>query len=389
MCGDAAIRDERRLVKLGGRKSHDRCVHPVLRRESPGDAGAETSDQPLHERDGQALAGRCVRNNRRRKLAMIPGQDHAAGAEQWNPARRLDGLRGFVDDGQIELPLAKDLAIEAGERRAHDGGRVEQVLGDLIFNAAGISDELPGFGPHLLPRSGQRPRACIARRFVEELIGFANQPAGDGHVRMGIDEQIERVLLQLRQDARRVSDADGPLAAADEALQQVIDGQIAGSTGKDPFAAADAGQDAVLFRPSIGGNDERDVLADRLGLRPAEGALGGRIPGRDDAVEGLADDDVVRGLHDGGQSLPGERVAFVAAIRVGLGPHRSGVGQRASIRCRRGGRRNRKEFSSSGHGRQELRRPSTSRSRPRYSLAGRGWCRSGDSNPDTLAGTRP
>src|SRR5262245_16615259 len=57
--------------------------------------------------------------------------------------------------------------------------------------------------------------------------------------------------------------------------------------------AGDAGT-LYFLRPPILRNDERDVLADRLRGGPAEEPLRGGVPGRDDSVECLAHDHVVR-----------------------------------------------------------------------------------------------
>ena len=66
----------------------------------------------------------------------------------------------------------------------------------------------------------------------------------------------------------------------------------------DPFTSPDARDDIVFLRKPLLRNDQRDVPAHRLGLGPAEHALGSPIPRRNDAVERLADDGVVRGVHD-------------------------------------------------------------------------------------------
>ena len=113
------------------------------------------------------------------------------------------------------------------------------MFGHARFDAARVGDQLAGLGSHLLPCSRQRLSSCEAGDLVKELIGIADQAAGDGHVGMGIDQQVERVLLQLRQDPRRVAKADCLLAAAHQTLQQVIDRQIAGRAGEHLLAASD------------------------------------------------------------------------------------------------------------------------------------------------------
>src|SRR6202042_2924445 len=51
-------------------------------------------------------------------------------------------------------------------------------------------------------------------------------------------------------------------------------------------------------------DDEGDRLADGFLTRVAEEALSPGVPGADDAVEGLTDDGVVRGLDDGSGPRP-------------------------------------------------------------------------------------
>jgi hypothetical protein len=70
----------------------------------------------------------------------------------------------------------------------------------------------------------------------------------------------------------------------------------------DGLAAAKAGEHVVLFGAPLGGNDERDVTADRFGGGVAEHPLGRSIPGDDDAVERLAHDRVIGRVHDRGQA---------------------------------------------------------------------------------------
>ena len=45
---------------------------------------------------------------------MITGEDETAGPQERYPAGRFNRLSGFIDDDQVESPLAKDLAVEAG-----------------------------------------------------------------------------------------------------------------------------------------------------------------------------------------------------------------------------------------------------------------------------------
>ena len=94
----------------------------------------------------------------------------------------------------------------------------------------------------------------------------------------------------------------------------------------DAFAAAQPRHDGRQFVRAVRRDDQRDRLADRLGRRVAIEALGGPVPAGDRALEGLADDGVVGGLHDRRQEAVGRD--------GGTGQHgASGIGgQRARLR---------------------------------------------------------
>ena len=67
---------------------------------------------------------------------------------------------------------------------------------------------------------------------------------------------------------------------------------------RDRLTGADACEDQFFFGLPVGRNDHADRLADRLGGGVAEHPLGRPIPRRDDAVQILADDRVVRRFDD-------------------------------------------------------------------------------------------
>jgi len=59
------------------------------------------------------------------------------------------------------------------------------------------------------------------------------------------------------------------------------------------WTAPDAREDHVFFALSIGRNDDADRLPDDFRGGVPEHAFGGAVPGRDDAVQILADDGIV------------------------------------------------------------------------------------------------
>jgi hypothetical protein len=71
-----------------------------------------------------------------------------------------------------------------------------------------------------------------------------------------------------------------------------------GSEVIDVLPALQLRDDVVFFGQAVGGDQDRDMLSDGFVGRIAEDALGGPVPACDDAAQGLAQDRVVRRLHD-------------------------------------------------------------------------------------------
>ena len=77
-------------------------------------------------------------------------------------------------------------------------------------------------------------------------------------------------------------------------------------------------EDHVFFGLPIGRNDHADRLADGFGRGVAEHAFGRPIPGRDDAVQILADDRVVRRFDDA-REVPNRNISRQRLHRVNTG----------------------------------------------------------------------
>jgi hypothetical protein len=106
----------------------------------------------------------------------------------------------------------------------------------------------------------------------------------------------------------------------------------------DPLAPAQTGEHVRFFGPAVVRNDQENVFADRLCRGIAEESLGSGIPGRDDAVQRLADDGVIRGPRDSREPTS----KFVALLLQGAaraGPCADDIA--AIIDDRRHGQRNR------------------------------------------------
>jgi hypothetical protein len=83
----------------------------------------------------------------------------------------------------------------------------------------------------------------------------------------------------------------------------------------DALASTQARQNHDLFVEAVVGNQHRDGPSDRLGLRVAEQPLGTTVPRRYHTLERLADDRIVRRLHDRGE----ERLALIGRQAGGRG----------------------------------------------------------------------
>src|SRR5215470_14383986 len=81
----------------------------------------------------------------------------------------------------------------------------------------------------------------------------------------------------------------------------------------DDLAGAKPLEDLRFLAPAFIWNDARDGSADHLSRGVAEDSLGGPVPGRHDPIQGLPDDGIVGGLHDGGQ--PCRAVAAPPRVR--------------------------------------------------------------------------
>src|SRR6266540_5356418 len=97
----------------------------------------------------------------------------------------------------------------------------------------------------------------------------------------------------------------------------------------DGEAGADPRQHLGFLVQPILRDDDRDRLADDFLRGVTEHPLGGGVPGGNAPVQILADDGVVRGGHDGGQSgfvlhrgghQPADSSPFRAAVRISVEP---------------------------------------------------------------------
>src|SRR5919109_636511 len=145
----------------------------------------------------------------------------------------------------------------------------------------------------------------LVLRAARGLRGLAREPLAD--------EQLLALLLDasplgdVTRDLRRADDAPGRITDRrdrDRHLDEMTVLRPAhGVEVRNLLAAAEPREHAFFLVASVVGDDQQhDWPPDGLGGRPAKHALRGAIPGRHDAVEILADDDVLRRVDDGGQA---------------------------------------------------------------------------------------
>ena len=167
-------------------------------------------------------------------------------------------------------------------------------------------------------RAEKRARQDDERR---QHVVHSRRPEERARRRHERDEPLLQVCLprlrlcQRGLGAAPLADVAGYLRRTDHAALRVPDWRDGQRDGQkrtvlapphrleviDRAARAHLAQDVIFLRKPVGGDDERDGLADRFFSGVAEHPLGGAVPRRDDAVEVLADDRVVGGLDNGGK----------------------------------------------------------------------------------------
>ena len=68
---------------------------------------------------------------------MVTSQDQAIDAEDHGPVARFGALASFVDNAELEGPIAEDFWIVVG-RRTDDTCAIEFGVDDLLFEEFGI-----------------------------------------------------------------------------------------------------------------------------------------------------------------------------------------------------------------------------------------------------------
>ena len=84
--------------------------------------------QALEQGAAKSLRRGLGADHSRGQLVVVPRQDHALCARDGDPAGWLYGLGCFVYDHQVEVARPQDFASRAGEGRAHDLGRVYDLV---------------------------------------------------------------------------------------------------------------------------------------------------------------------------------------------------------------------------------------------------------------------
>ena len=170
---------------------------------------------------------------------MIAGQHEAIAAQERDPAARLRALAGLVDDDEIKSPRAQQLAVDARRRGANHCRRPEDAFDGLKLHPAGIGQERTGVVAKLPPLAGLRRGPTLPAGLAKKAHRLLDELAGQLHVAMSLDEQIERMLAKFRQHAGRMPQPHDPLAETQQPLEDVVDRQVARGAGQHLTAAAD------------------------------------------------------------------------------------------------------------------------------------------------------
>ena len=237
--------------------------------------------------------------------------------------------------------------VEA-EPSGHDARHVQQVLDELRLRPGAALDRLDGARrllrverfadaeqsrpgedrrerrPELVRDRGEEGVLRAARRlgitsrafgFREERFPLPLRPLPLGHVPRdlrGADDPSLRVAD--RRHGERDLDA---LTVLPDALGLEVLHALAPPNGRE---------DGLQVVEALGRHETRDVLSDHLARRPAEEPLRRRVPARDDAVQGLRGDGVIRRLHERAQPrlhlfrLPPQRDVGARADPLADGP---------------------------------------------------------------------
>ena len=224
-------------------------------------------------------------------------------------ARALDQHGARFDRG-VENRRHVDALPPQLDRSARDPRHVQQVLHQASHVLRLAVDDTGR--PLQLLRTG-RPGA-------QDLYGVAD---GSERVPQLVREQGEKLVLALVGLAELtlrpllVGDVARDLGRADQLSGLVADrrnGQryveqasvLCDADGFEVISAltpAQPGKNHLLFALAVIRNDQQNGPADRLGRGVAEQTLGTAVPRRNDAVERLADDGVVRGRDDRREQL--------------------------------------------------------------------------------------
>ena len=241
---------------------------------------------------------------------------HWATAETQTATHDGREIQEILDEPRLLLGIARD----GLKRTVHRAG---VVLG-AAQHLRPSQDRIEG-SPQLM---GQRGEELVLR----PVGGFRLLPS-----RLLELEQ----LLTLLFDPPPLRDVARDLGGADDAPPGIPDGRhrdrhvdetavLGDSHGfevVDALASPEAGEHLVLFCPPLLGDDQGDVAPHRLFRRPAEHPFRRGIPAGDDAVEGLADDDVVRRVDESRQ--PGLRE--VGGRRIVMAWNGDGHGQLSHV----------------------------------------------------------
>jgi hypothetical protein len=169
---------------------------------------------------------------------------------------------------------------------------------------------------------------------MPSLVASESAPAFGGGVDFGLVPQAIRDVARARRHARelavRIADAGDPDRDRDA---RAGPGEPHALEMIDALPALQDLEELAPLALTVRRQDDADRRADRLLRAVAEQLLGGRVPAREDAIEGGTHDGIRGCVHDRGEAVQ----ILLRARGRGVAPNGSGAGLRRVRPLARGG----------------------------------------------------
>ena len=130
------VRYQLAAIELLGAEPHDARVHAVLHCEHAGRLRLPL-DALFKKGFAQAFTGCLFAFHRGRQLVVVARHHNALALGNGNPATRLQGLGGFVDEDGFKAQVANVAVAGTHQRAGDDLHRFEHLLGHEALQIVG------------------------------------------------------------------------------------------------------------------------------------------------------------------------------------------------------------------------------------------------------------